>query len=407
MTGPRATAVLASGRGSNLEALLEAQRAGTLRHARITTVLANREGVRALEVARAHGVEALCVPHRGFPGDRPAHERAIVDCLKQRGIELLVLAGYDRLLAGPLLDAFPGAMINIHPSLLPAFPGLHAARQAVEYGVRVAGCTVHFVTAEMDAGPVILQRSVAVLPGDDEAALAARILAEEHRALPEALDLVAAGALRIEGRRVVPVRRLPLLLATGNSHKVGELAALLAGLPLELRTTREFPAFTEPEEDGGSYEENALLKARVWHERTGLWCLADDSGIEVDALGGRPGLHSARYAKTAEARNAKLLAELAGAPEARRGARFVCVAALVGPGVEHSARGTIEGRIAEQPRGAHGFGYDPIFVPSEFAPSHLAELPEELKNRVSHRARALDALRSALRAAVLGQLRER
>lgn len=410
---PMRVAVLVSGRGSNLESLLRESALGKLPGAEFAVVVSNNPGAGGLDAARAHGIPAVTVNHRDFPKDRAGHERAILKVLEEHGAEAVVLAGYMRILTPVLVGAYPGRMINIHPSLLPAFPGVNAQAQALEYGVRVAGCTVHFVNEEMDAGPVILQRTVPVLPGDDADRLAARILREEHKALPFALDLLTRGRLRIRGRRVDILRgnssnallerelntALPLLIATGNAHKAGEIEALLAGLPVSVYTTREMEGNGpgEVEEHAADYEGNARLKAAAWRDATGMWTLADDSGLEVDALGGRPGIHSNRYAPTTEARNGKLLAELRDVPEEMRTARFVCAVVLNGPkGEEVTFRATCEGRIAFEGSGSHGFGYDPVFLPEGFGGKSLAELGAEIKNRIGHRAKAIEGLRPAL-----------
>ncbi|MBI3050008.1 MAG: phosphoribosylglycinamide formyltransferase [Acidobacteria bacterium] len=197
----RRLGVLISGRGSNLQALIDAIRDGRL-DATIAVVISNREDAQGLERARAAGIEALTISHRGWPS-RDDHDRAIARKLRAREVGLVCLAGYMRLVAAPLLEAFPNAILNIHPSLLPAFPGVDAQRQAIEHGVRVSGVTVHFVTSELDNGPIVLQRAVPVLEGDTAETLAARILVEEHKAYPEAVGIVLAGGWRIEGRRFV------------------------------------------------------------------------------------------------------------------------------------------------------------------------------------------------------------
>ncbi|MBX3728032.1 MAG: phosphoribosylglycinamide formyltransferase [Candidatus Sumerlaeia bacterium] len=194
--------VLVSGRGSNLSALLDARAQGRLPEAVFRLVLSNVPGVRALEIAAAHGVATTPLDHRGFPGGRRAHDAAVRDALLAAGCEALVLAGYMRVIGPALLEAFPGRIVNIHPSLLPAFPGLEAPRQALEAGVRVSGCTVHFVDAGVDSGPIIVQRAVPVLDEDTPESLAARILEQEHAALVEAVDLLSRGRLVLEGRRV-------------------------------------------------------------------------------------------------------------------------------------------------------------------------------------------------------------
>jgi len=195
----RRLGVLISGRGSNLQALIDAIGDGRL-DATIAVVISNREEAQGLERARRAGIEALCVSHRGWPS-RDDHDRALVRELRARDVGLVCLAGYMRLVGPPLLDAFPNAVVNIHPSLLPAFPGIDAQRQAIERGVKVSGVTVHIVTSQLDAGPVILQRAVPVLDDDTPETLAGRILVEEHRAYPEAVKIMLEGGWRIEGRR--------------------------------------------------------------------------------------------------------------------------------------------------------------------------------------------------------------
>jgi phosphoribosylglycinamide formyltransferase 1 len=197
----RRLGVLISGRGSNLQALVEAIRDGRL-DAEIAIVISNREDAAGLERARAAGIEAIVVSHRGWPS-RDEYDRALARELKARNVRLVCLAGFMRLVGAPLIDAFPHAILNIHPSLLPAFPGSDAQRQAVEHGAKVSGVTVHFVTAELDGGPIILQRSVQVLEHDTASTLAARILEEEHRAYPDAVQIVLEGGWSIDGRRFV------------------------------------------------------------------------------------------------------------------------------------------------------------------------------------------------------------
>jgi len=197
----RRIGVLISARGSNLQALIDATRDGRL-DASIAVVISNREDAAGLQRAREAGIEALCVSHRGWRS-RDHYDRALAWELTQRDVGLVCLAGFMRLVGAPLLDAFPQAILNIHPSLLPAFPGVDAQRQALDHGVKISGVTVHFVTADLDAGPIVLQRAVPVLDADTPDTIAARILAEEHRAYPEAVQLVLDGGWRIEGRRFV------------------------------------------------------------------------------------------------------------------------------------------------------------------------------------------------------------
>jgi phosphoribosylglycinamide formyltransferase 1 len=193
--------ILISGRGSNMEAILDAIAAGTL-DARAAVVVSNRPEAAGLETARRHGVPTVVVRHSEHPS-REAFDARVVEVLREAGASVIALAGFDRLVSRVLLDAFPGRVVNIHPALLPAFPGLHAQRQALEYGARVTGATVHFVDEQMDHGPIIAQSVVDVQDGDDEATLSARILAEEHRLYPAALQLLATGSVRVSGRRVI------------------------------------------------------------------------------------------------------------------------------------------------------------------------------------------------------------
>lgn len=193
--------VLASGRGSNLQAILDAcARPGF--PARVAVVISDREQAPALERARAAGVEALWVNPKDF-GDREAYDRALVRELQARGVGLVCHAGWMRILSPVYVRAFAGRALNIHPSLLPAFPGLHPQRQALEHGARVSGATVHFLDEGVDTGPIVLQAAVPVAPSDTEETLAARILVEEHRLYPEAIRLFAEGRLQIQGRRVI------------------------------------------------------------------------------------------------------------------------------------------------------------------------------------------------------------
>lgn len=191
-----------------------------------------------------------------------------------------------------------------------------------------------------------------------------------------------------------------LLIATRNAGKIRELIELLSNLPLRLRHLSEFPSIEEVEETGDTFAANAELKARLYSRQTNLWTLADDSGLEVDALGGAPGVFSARYGganATDAGRNARLLAELYGTEDAKRTARFICAIALYEPNTEtlEIFAGACEGRISRQPRGDKGFGYDPLFVPEGYTQT-FGELPDELKQQISHRAHALNAVRSYL-----------
>ena len=193
-------AVLASGRGSNLGAILEACRRDDF-PARVVVVVSDRERAAALERARGEGVNAVFLDPKAY-GDRAAYDAALVATLARHRPGLVCLAGFMRLLGPTFVGAFTGRLMNIHPSLLPAFPGLHPHRQALEYGVKVSGATVHFVDDGVDTGPVILQAGVPVRPDDTEDSLSARILVEEHRLYPEAIRLFAEGRLAIAGRRV-------------------------------------------------------------------------------------------------------------------------------------------------------------------------------------------------------------
>ena len=197
----RRLGVLISGRGSNLQALIEATRDGRL-DATIAVVISNRADAAGLERARRAGIKALCLDHRASP-TRDEHDRAVARELRARDVGLVCLAGYMRLIGTPLLEAFPNAILNIHPSLLPAFPGVDAPRQALEHGVTVTGVTVHLVTAELDNGPIVIQRTVQVMGDDTPDSLTARILVEEHRAYAEAVGTVLGGGWRVEGRRFV------------------------------------------------------------------------------------------------------------------------------------------------------------------------------------------------------------
>lgn len=197
----RRIAVLISGRGSNLQSIIDAVAAGAL-DGTIAVVVSNRADAAGLLRAREAEVETVYLNPREYDG-RDAYDRAVAGVLRARGVELVCLAGFMRLVGPPLLDAFPDRVLNIHPSLLPAFPGLDAQRQALEHGVRISGATVHLVTPELDAGPIILQAPVPVLDGDTVETLSARILVEEHRLYPAAIQLVLAGGWRVVGRRFV------------------------------------------------------------------------------------------------------------------------------------------------------------------------------------------------------------
>jgi len=200
MREPLRVGVLASGRGSNFRALAEAVAGGRL-PASVVVLITDRAGAPALAVARELRIEAVVVDPKQHPS-RAAHEKAVIGVLEERRVGLVCLAGYMRLLSAEFVAHFAGRLLNIHPSLLPAFPGLHPHRQALAHGVRVSGATVHFVDEGVDTGPVVLQAAVPVEPDDTEESLAARILVEEHRIYPEAVRLFAEGRLEIRGRRV-------------------------------------------------------------------------------------------------------------------------------------------------------------------------------------------------------------
>ena len=196
--------ILLSGRGSNFEAIANAIDAGRL-HARIAVVISNRADAAGLESARHRGLNALLIPSKGRT--RNDHDAEVVSALQQAQVDLVCLAGYMRLLSPEFVRAFPDRILNIHPSLLPAFPGLEAQKQAVEYGVKVSGCTVHLVDEHLDHGPIILQKTVPVFEDDDASTLAARILEQEHIAYSEAIALMISGAVEVQGRKIVKTGR--------------------------------------------------------------------------------------------------------------------------------------------------------------------------------------------------------
>jgi len=193
--------VLISGRGSNLQAIIDAIRNGRL-EASLAVVISNRTNAHGLERARAAGIDTLVRDHKAWPS-REAYESVLVEDLRARNVDLVCLAGFMRLLGATFVKAFPNRILNIHPALLPSFPGLHAQRQAVEHGVKMSGATVHFVTTDLDAGPIVLQASVPVLDTDTEDTLSARILEAEHRIYPEAIQRVLDGCWTLQGRRLV------------------------------------------------------------------------------------------------------------------------------------------------------------------------------------------------------------
>jgi phosphoribosylglycinamide formyltransferase-1 len=193
--------ILLSGRGSNFVAIANAIDAGRIPQAQIAVVISNRADAAGIAVARERGLKALVVPSKGRA--REEQEREVVAALEAERVDLICLAGYMRLLSAWFVQQFPGRILNIHPSLLPAFPGVEAQKQAFDYGVKVSGCTVHMVDEHLDHGPIVLQRVVPVEDGDDEHALAERILEQEHQAYSEAIRLVLAGGWEIVGRRLV------------------------------------------------------------------------------------------------------------------------------------------------------------------------------------------------------------
>jgi phosphoribosylglycinamide formyltransferase-1 len=193
--------VLLSGRGSNFEALAEGVAGGRIPNAEIAVVISNREGAPGLERARARGIEARPIPSQGL--EREAYDKLVMAALEEKKIDLVCLAGYMRLLSPQFVAAFRGRILNIHPSLLPAFPGLESQRQALEHGAKFAGCTVHFVDENLDAGPIVLQAVVPIEDRDTPETLSERILREEHRIYTEAVRIVLEGRYRIEGRRVL------------------------------------------------------------------------------------------------------------------------------------------------------------------------------------------------------------
>ena len=200
MSKPFSLAILASGSGTNLQAIIDAIEDGRV-PAEIRVVICNRANAKALERAERHQLATELVDHKAFPS-REAFDEHVVGILRDRGVELVCLAGFDRLLSPVFIRAFPERILNIHPALLPSFPGLHAQRQALDYGVRIAGCTVHIVDEKTDHGPIIIQAAVPVYSDDTVESVTERILVEEHRIYPEAVCLFAERRIRIEGRRV-------------------------------------------------------------------------------------------------------------------------------------------------------------------------------------------------------------
>ncbi|MBK9948487.1 MAG: phosphoribosylglycinamide formyltransferase [Nitrospira sp.] len=204
-TTPLRVAVLASGRGSNLQAIIDAIEAGQVQ-AQIVAVLSNKREAVALERARKHGLTDIFVdpkPFAGRPDSREAYDRALLEILQQRDVELVLLAGYMKIVTAVLVNAYANRMMNIHPSLLPSFPGLDVQKKAIDWGCKLAGCTVHFVTEGVDEGPIIIQAAVPILDADTSETLAARILLQEHKIYPRAVQLFAEGRLQVDSRRVV------------------------------------------------------------------------------------------------------------------------------------------------------------------------------------------------------------
>jgi phosphoribosylglycinamide formyltransferase-1 len=196
--------VLLSGRGSNFEALADSISAGRIPNAEIAIVVSNREGAPGIDRAHARGLATRVIPSKGM--EREPYDRQVVAALREANVDLVCLAGYMRLLSPHFVAAFPQRILNIHPSLLPSFPGLESQKQALDYGVKFAGCTVHFVDESLDAGPIVLQAVVPVEDDDTEDTLSARILKEEHRIYSEAVRIVLEGKIKLEGRRVIQLR---------------------------------------------------------------------------------------------------------------------------------------------------------------------------------------------------------
>jgi phosphoribosylglycinamide formyltransferase-1 len=197
--------VLLSGRGSNFEALAEKIDAGKIPNAEIAVVVSNRENAPGLDRARARGIPAKVIPSKGL--EREAYDRLVVAALEEQKVDLVCLAGYMRLISPYFVAAYPSRILNIHPSLLPSFPGLEAQRQALEHGAKISGCTVHFVDENLDAGPIVMQAAVAIEDSDTPETLSERILREEHRIYAEAVRIVLEGRFKIVGRRVLAAER--------------------------------------------------------------------------------------------------------------------------------------------------------------------------------------------------------
>jgi phosphoribosylglycinamide formyltransferase-1 len=204
--------VLASGGGTNLQSIIDRCQDGSLA-AEIAVVISNNPAAGALTRAGSAGIQTLCINHRDF-SNREDFDKAVVKALREAGVELVVLAGFMRIISQTFIDAFPERIINIHPALLPAFPGLHVQQQAIDYGARFSGCTVHFVDGGIDTGPIIIQAVVPVLPEDTAEILATRILEQEHRVYPRAIQLIAEGRVRVDERRVTIEPACPADLTT-------------------------------------------------------------------------------------------------------------------------------------------------------------------------------------------------
>lgn len=241
--------VLISGRGSNLQSIIDATRSGAL-DATVAVVISNRAAAAGLDRARAAGIEALYLNPREYP-DRDAYDRALAETLKARDVSLVCLAGFMRLVGQPLLDAFPNRILNIHPSLLPAFRGLDAQKQALEHGVKITGATVHIVNADLDAGPVVMQAAVPVLPTDTVDALAARILVEEHRIYPMAIAQMLSGTAHPPPGADPAIEALLRAIPFGRDEAIRIVALRAGSSDLTDRLRREFPnarlhTFAEP-----------------------------------------------------------------------------------------------------------------------------------------------------------------
>ena len=211
--------LLVSGRGSNLQAIIDAIEGNAL-SAEIAVVLSNKQAAGGLERARKHGAPAVWLdpkPFAGRPDSREAYDRAVLEVLQKHEVDLVLLAGYMKIVTAVLVSAYENRMMNIHPSLLPSFPGLDVQKKAIEHGCKIAGCTVHFVTEGVDEGPIIIQAAVPIVEGDTADALAARILEQEHHIYPRAIQLYAEGKLRVEGRRVVVAETEPPPIGFYNS----------------------------------------------------------------------------------------------------------------------------------------------------------------------------------------------